>query len=111
MGEIHNYGQGRGAFRYYHRGPGVDREQESLHRQGHPGLRLWRDKQALREGIPGPEPQDLRREWALAEARGCLQDVARLRLCDDTAEWAQDALDRKSTRLNSSHANISYAVF
>src|SRR3712207_7588334 len=25
--------------------------------------------------------------------------------------WAAQALDRKSTRLNSSHANISYAVF
>src|SRR3712207_8911979 len=25
--------------------------------------------------------------------------------------WADRALDRKSTRLNSSHANISYAVF
>src|SRR3712207_7531475 len=27
------------------------------------------------------------------------------------AEHVRDALDRKSTRLNSSHANISYAVF
>src|SRR3712207_9430032 len=27
------------------------------------------------------------------------------------AEAAEKALDRKSTRLNSSHANISYAVF
>src|SRR3712207_8718437 len=27
------------------------------------------------------------------------------------AEQQADALDRKSTRLNSSHANISYAVF
>src|SRR5947209_7468611 len=26
-------------------------------------------------------------------------------------KWAIDLLDRKSTRLNSSHANISYAVF
>src|SRR5438445_6697676 len=36
---------------------------------------------------------------------------------DDPPHWqraravVQDALDRKSTRLNSSHANISYAVF
>src|SRR3712207_9588725 len=39
----------------------------------------------------------------------------RLRLCDRVGErlLAQDVLarDRKSTRLNSSHANISYAVF
>src|SRR3712207_7539307 len=27
------------------------------------------------------------------------------------AGWARSATDRKSTRLNSSHANISYAVF
>src|SRR3712207_8653758 len=26
-------------------------------------------------------------------------------------DWVSPALDRKSTRLNSSHANISYAVF
>src|SRR3712207_8358175 len=29
----------------------------------------------------------------------------------DAAESGRDHLDRKSTRLNSSHANISYAVF
>src|SRR3712207_8477398 len=28
-----------------------------------------------------------------------------------TGEWSDGDLDRKSTRLNSSHANISYAVF
>src|ERR1035437_1192708 len=27
------------------------------------------------------------------------------------AKWSNEELDRKSTRLNSSHANISYAVF
>src|SRR5947209_10952616 len=34
-------------------------------------------------------------------------------LCISTASMAQypSSLDRKSTRLNSSHANISYAVF
>src|SRR3712207_6896317 len=26
-------------------------------------------------------------------------------------QWRKESLDRKSTRLNSSHANISYAVF
>src|SRR3712207_8347409 len=30
---------------------------------------------------------------------------------DESAPAAGDFLDRKSTRLNSSHANISYAVF
>src|SRR5215217_2361918 len=28
-----------------------------------------------------------------------------------TEAWRPEAVDRKSTRLNSSHANISYAVF
>src|SRR3712207_7255719 len=28
-----------------------------------------------------------------------------------TASWPRSSADRKSTRLNSSHANISYAVF
>src|SRR3712207_8383155 len=37
--------------------------------------------------------------------RLALAAVARVREC------AADELDRKSTRLNSSHANISYAVF
>src|SRR3712207_8290830 len=35
----------------------------------------------------------------------------RLRLVDDEARDGGGLLDRKSTRLNSSHANISYAVF
>src|SRR3712207_6850625 len=30
---------------------------------------------------------------------------------DDATSYAADFTDRKSTRLNSSHANISYAVF
>src|SRR3712207_7775490 len=31
--------------------------------------------------------------------------------CDDGEEESRPKADRKSTRLNSSHANISYAVF
>src|SRR3712207_7811146 len=38
----------------------------------------------------------------LAEKAGCLPEVAQV---------TEAAIDRKSTRLNSSHANISYAVF
>src|SRR3712207_8025513 len=33
------------------------------------------------------------------------------RLLEGTPVYAEKRLDRKSTRLNSSHANISYAVF
>src|SRR3712207_8193348 len=39
----------------------------------------------------------------------CGDGKARLGLCSTT--WSFRAQDRKSTRLNSSHANISYAVF
>src|SRR3712207_8667962 len=35
----------------------------------------------------------------------------RFRLIPVVAEFASKRVDRKSTRLNSSHANISYAVF
>src|SRR3712207_8638372 len=38
------------------------------------------------------------------------EEVLRLRRVEDRGE-AADRRDRKSTRLNSSHANISYAVF
>src|SRR3712207_7132818 len=40
-----------------------------------------------------------------------LEDLLRVLLVDPDAVVAHADLDRKSTRLNSSHANISYAVF
>src|SRR5258707_8085138 len=40
----------------------------------------------------------------------CQPGAARRDLCHDPRGWDTSA-DRKSTRLNSSHANISYAVF
>src|SRR3712207_7306685 len=33
------------------------------------------------------------------------------KLMDGRYTWIEEGIDRKSTRLNSSHANISYAVF
>src|SRR3712207_8611939 len=48
------------------------------------------------------------RERALAEAD---QAAARLRAGDERPLLGLPIADRKSTRLNSSHANISYAVF
>src|SRR3712207_7900284 len=36
---------------------------------------------------------------------------AAMALCDSSGTGASRCQDRKSTRLNSSHANISYAVF
>src|SRR3712207_7286895 len=43
----------------------------------------------------------------LSRRRGSRQEVRLCAWCDHDVMW----LDRKSTRLNSSHANISYAVF
>src|SRR3712207_7445442 len=34
-----------------------------------------------------------------------------IKICNDTLRTTNHLKDRKSTRLNSSHANISYAVF
>src|SRR3712207_8967714 len=56
------------------------------------GLRLDRDDPALPAGQPG---------------NGCLSS-GHVQIGDDVIALA---VDRKSTRLNSSHANISYAVF
>src|SRR3712207_7426724 len=42
---------------------------------------------------------------------GALLDALRQRQLDDVAGAVRVGVDRKSTRLNSSHANISYAVF
>src|SRR3712207_992090 len=47
-----------------------------------------------------------RASWSSREVSGVL-----LRLLVGTFVPEEDPLDRKSTRLNSSHANISYAVF
>src|SRR3712207_8945595 len=42
----------------------------------------------------------------------CRSDIRALDLVDEPRDHVQPAFpDRKSTRLNSSHANISYAVF
>src|SRR3712207_7204457 len=48
---------------------------------------------------------------AMAQLGSEIQDRESMELRFREAREAYDALDRKSTRLNSSHANISYAVF
>src|SRR3712207_7832892 len=42
---------------------------------------------------------------------GLRMRVVRMKLGDEVIELTEYLADRKSTRLNSSHANISYAVF
>src|SRR3712207_8307058 len=56
------------------------------------------------EGRPGPR--------AISEVRGYRQEATRTwRPIIHQAQFLEPIEDRKSTRLNSSHANISYAVF
>src|SRR3712207_7067168 len=72
-----------------------------------PYTTLFRSRQVRPHGVPlrGARAPDLR-----AAAR---RDRARLLRPTEVAHpWVRELrLDRKSTRLNSSHANISYAVF
>src|SRR3712207_8636127 len=56
-------------------------------------------------GVDGPE-----RQPCLAEPGNCNADEAAVQPAQLAGELLA-SLDRKSTRLNSSHANISYAVF
>src|SRR3712207_7324626 len=59
---------------------------------------------------------ETRHRHPLAEGRGIASSIAEERRLLDPVRAQADAIidtseDRKSTRLNSSHANISYAVF
>src|SRR3712207_8131861 len=53
----------------------------------------------------------LRTRLQRPERRAPARLLGETRACDPKEWHLQDRLDRKSTRLNSSHANISYAVF
>src|SRR3712207_8897526 len=82
-------------------------------------------RSSARVGVGGQRPEGagagdqrcgLARDHLLVEperhARDGLQlEVEELPLDQAEAGFVQPAQDRKSTRLNSSHANISYAVF
>src|SRR3712207_7255504 len=58
--------------------------------------------------VPFPSPEAA----AVAPGiRGLIQDVLAADMLGFQTASDRDNLDRKSTRLNSSHANISYAVF
>src|SRR3712207_8015946 len=62
-------------------------------------------------GIAG----DIKDVYAEAKGNGfdtkVLRKIISLRKRDYAERQEEEAIDRKSTRLNSSHANISYAVF
>src|SRR5258707_10792840 len=64
----------------------------------HDALPIYRQR---RRGAPVPDPSQRARHRSVSTDRArAVPEAARRR-----------GLDRKSTRLNSSHANISYAVF
>src|SRR3712207_2452363 len=74
------------------------------------GVEWLLSRDLLRSGLTGPIGEGDVRLWP---ARGGL-DVVFLQLRAPSGEALFElsgAVDRKSTRLNSSHANISYAVF
>src|SRR5258707_3725784 len=78
-----------------------------------PGVNAWRLgalEHLARNTQPGMTPQELAAKLAKIEAEPPLYPLAvTVGSASIFASFA--ARDRKSTRLNSSHANISYAVF
>src|SRR3712207_7365927 len=75
-----------------------------------PYTTLFRSKHRI---IARLNPAIAARRFAEAVGAGILDDavVARIAAVEALADAKARSLDRKSTRLNSSHANISYAVF
>src|SRR5256885_7536380 len=69
-----------------------------------PYTTLFRSPCAPRSPVPAVEPKDNRDQQTVA---GNLRPLTAL----PTFVWSRGAEDRKSTRLNSSHLVISYAVF
>src|SRR3712207_7043269 len=70
------------------------------------GARLFLDKQThlpLMLSYRAPKPRVMMMTARPGQGHGKSQE--------QLAKEAEEKLDRKSTRLNSSHANISYAVF
>src|SRR5690606_41296683 len=90
-----------------------------------PYTTLFRSDAALRSNAVGSvvaswasQDPDGAEQWVLGLPRGGMRDQALQRLVPVAAARTGevdrrmlDALDRKSTRLNSSHVKISYAVF
>src|SRR5947209_14952520 len=74
----------------------------SVERQPKPRGFIWRKRQRLRLGLRGVQ----RRHLGVVTDRSDLPYAAQR-----DALVGQALVDRKSTRLNSSHANRSYAVF
>src|SRR3712207_7938290 len=71
----------------------------------HDALPIFVHRGRRAEALRQPAELDVRAHarwrWMAASESGCVI----------TSKWLASTSDRKSTRLNSSHANISYAVF
>src|SRR5690606_39409560 len=74
-------------------------------------MKRLQDKVAIITGAGSGFGSAIARRFAAEGAKVVLADVNVKRLEDELADIGKDALDRKSTRLNSSHVKISYAVF
>src|SRR3712207_7049097 len=66
---------------------------------------------AVADGTTYALQQFVGAEPIFAQIRNAVAEQGRMIDEQDEADHAKVAVDRKSTRLNSSHANISYAVF
>src|SRR3712207_7516679 len=73
----------------------------------HDALPIWARRPRSERGHLLPRPRRQRHRGLPRPPRGGMAPHARGR----AADVERPARDRKSTRLNSSHANISYAVF
>src|SRR3712207_9465315 len=72
----------------------------------HDALPIWRhDEREAEDGAPDDGPR------RVEDGLDVLHAVGEERRADGHEEQRERGGDRKSTRLNSSHANISYAVF
>src|SRR3712207_6904362 len=69
------------------------------------------NRQGERERLPNPIDEPTLLPASLVRSPQGDEDVIGPEAPDRVGEGAEGRLDRKSTRLNSSHANISYAVF
>src|SRR5438105_10790751 len=69
----------------------------------------WLNAEGLREGTIGLAP--LYAVLSFLRQEGDAYQLITTRAGEYAAEWTVESIDRKSTRLNSSHEWISYAVF
>src|SRR5690349_24243174 len=84
-------------------------------RRGHPSFGIFFKEfvhQLALHSFPTRRSSDLNHQWLSLKLRAAAYKVSRgNNLFDKSRCWAASGQDRKSTRLNSSHVETSYAVF